>query len=132
VGVIFELQFARRVANFEDAGERVVQVAARHIENLVVLRMLGPGARKAVGLQFPGHGSCGEVRPRLYGVSPLVCQHNRNREVAELLFQSGKQPFGVLARTVEGMPETSAASAEHGGGAPPADSTTVKKPPSTG
>lgn len=70
--------------------------------------MLGPATGEAVGLQLLGHRARGEVGPGLYGMAPLVGEHDRNDEITEFRLQFGEKRFGVpchhiLAGAVEGV-----------------------------
>jgi hypothetical protein len=110
-----DIDGARRVTQIENAGQGGIEIGGGDVENAVFLGVFRPSPREAVRLQLLGHGARGEVGPGLHRMTPLVCHHHRDDEIAEFLLQLGQQPFGVprhhvFGRAVEALPATSLAS----------------------
>ncbi len=91
-----------RVAELEHAGEALVEIAGIELEQLAVtvVDVLHPRAGEAVGLLL-GQDGGGELGPRLGldHVTPLVRQHLRECERAELLVQAREE---ILVVVVDG------------------------------
>ena len=85
---------AGRVAELEHAGETLVEIAGVELEQLAVaaVDVLHPRAGEAVGLLL-GQDRGGKLRPRLRldHMTPLVRQHLRECERAELLVQAREE-----------------------------------------
>lgn len=84
---------AGRIPQVEDARQGLVEVGAVDREDLVLLGVLGPRPREAVGLQLRAHGRLvllEETRSLLHGVAPFVRQDHGDDEVAVLALQVGQ------------------------------------------
>ena len=96
---------ADRVAELEHAGEALVEIAGVELEQFAVTvgDVLHPRAGEAVGL-LPGQDGGRELGPRLGldHVTPLVRQHLRECERAELLVQAREE---ILIVVVDGHVE---------------------------
>src|SRR6202011_3861867 len=96
---------ADRVTELEHAGETLVEIAWVELEQLAVaaLYVRGPRAGEAVGLLL-GQDGGRELGPRLRldHVTPLVRQHLRECESAELLVQPREE---ILVVVVDGHVE---------------------------